>query len=155
LFGIEEDVVARALDVAGNPEPELDHARVEVFREEGARELFDRLATPEGYRRFVEGLGSVGVRSSGEGRFEATIVSERGDSVLETAHLDREANVLSIERTSGLRRTGFRLEKTDAGERLVRYADLPDAREEFLSVDAGRGRIAGILAMDLVALSRL
>jgi arylamine N-acetyltransferase len=156
IFQIDRELLACALDWTGDPEPDLESARIEVFREgEDSAPLFETIATPEGYRRFAEGLGRVEIRPSGEQAFEARIAAERGEPVVESIRVDRGSKLLTIDRSSGLRRTGFRLETTDLGARLVRFAELPDSREEFLRSDLGRGRIAAILAMDLAALSRL
>ena len=155
-FEIDRGLLERALALTGDPEPSIGGARVEVFREgEDAMEILSTLAAPEGYRRFVEGLGKVEVSKAGALAFEVRIVPEGGEPALETVRYDPEQRILTVDRDAGLRRTGFQVETTDLGTRLVRFAQLPDDREEFLRSDFGRGRIAAVLAMDLVALSRL
>ena len=156
IFEIDVGLLARALELTGDPDPALETARIDVFRDgEDSGQLLDFLATPEGYRRFAEGLGRVEVRPTGEHSFEARISADRSEPAVESVRFDPDRQVLTIDRGFGLRRTGFRLESTGVGPRLIRYAELPDAREEFLRSDLGRSRIAAILAMDLTALSRL
>jgi hypothetical protein len=156
IFEIDRKLLGRALELTGDPDPAREAARIEVFREgEDAEELLGAIARPDGYRRFAEGLGTVEVRPTGERTFEARIAPERGDPAVERVRYEPEQKLLTIEREVGLRRTGFQVETTEFGPRLVRFADLPDAREEFLRSDFGRARIAAVLAMDLAALSRL
>ncbi|MGH9441349.1 MAG: arylamine N-acetyltransferase [Thermoanaerobaculia bacterium] len=156
IFEIDRGLLDRALELTGDPDPSLQNARVEVFREGGdAEELLRAIAGPEGYRRYADGLGRVEVRSTGDLAFEASIAPDRGEPALESVRYEPEEKRLTIDRNSGLRRTGFQVETTETGPRLVRFAELPDAREEFLKSDLGRARIAAVLGMDLAALSRL
>ena len=156
LFGIDADLVARALAITGDPEPERATARVEAYGEgPDAEARFRALASPEGYRRYLAGLGAVEIAETGEGRWRATVRGEGGDTAAEEVESDASEEVLRIRRPAGLAESGFSLDRSAGEPRLVRWADLPDGREEFLRVDAGRGRIAGILAMDLLALDRL
>jgi len=155
IFGIDEDLVSRALAIAGDPAPERPTARVEAFAEEpDAEARFRALSTPEGYSRYLEGLGAVTIESAGEGRWRATVRPESGEPAIEDVEV-LPGDVLRVRRRGGLADSGFALDRSSAAPRLVRFADLPDAREEFLRVDAGRGRIAGILAMDLLSVARM
>ena len=156
-FDIDEDLLVRALECTGDPDPAAGAtARIEVFREgEDSFELLDLLASPAGYARFVAGLGAVEIRATGEECFEARLSPPEGEPAVESIRYEPAARRLTIDRDFGLRRTGFQAESTDAGPRLVRFAELPDSREEFLRSDMGRSRIAAVLAMDLAALSRI
>ncbi len=154
IFGIDAALVSRALSIAGDPEPERPTARVEAFAEDpDAEARFRALSTPEGYARYLEGLGAVEIESAGGSRWRAAVRPESGEPAVEDVEV-LSGDVLRVRRNGGLIDSGFSLDRSSAVPRLVRYADLPDAREEFLRVDAGRGRIAGILAMDLLALTR-
>ena len=156
IFDMDRGLLERALRLTGDPDPALERARIEVFREgEDAEALLSAVASPAGYRRFAEGLGEVEVRPTGEFAFEARIVPTEGEPAVESVRYEPDRKTVTIDRELGLRRTGFQLETTALGPRLVRFAELPDAREEFLRSDLGRSRIAAILAMDLAALSRL
>jgi len=154
VFGIDPDLVSRALSIAGDPEPERSSARVEAFAEDpDAESRFRALSSPEGYARYLEGLGAVSIESAGEGRWRAVVRPESGEPAIEDVEV-LPGDVLRVRRSGGLADSGFALDRSASVPRLVRFADLPDAREEFLRVDAGRGRMAGILAMDLLALMR-
>lgn len=155
IFGIQADLVAGALSIAGDPAPERVTARVEAFAEDPEAEArFRALTTPEGYGRFLGGLGAVTIENGGEGRWRAAVRAESGEPAVEDVEV-LAGDLLRVRRSGILAESGFALDRSAGAPRLVRFADLPDAREEFLRVDAGRGRIAGILAMDLLALSRL
>lgn len=156
LFGIEAGLLRDAFAVVGDPDPEIAGARIEAYRATPrAADLFDLVSTPEGYRRFLQGLGEAEVSSAGPGRFTVVLRGAGGDSVRDEVIVDRARRRIEVRRDAGLRSTGLRFEDSRGLSRLVRSADLPDAREEFLRNDLGRGRIAGLLAMDLLALSRL
>ena len=155
IFGIEESVVAGALGIVGDAAPSRRTARVEVFGEVAeAERVFSALATEAGYRRFVSGLGEAEIEAAGPSGFRAVIRNEGGTAVVEEIEVARDGEMIRVRRSGGLTDTGFLLDRRSGEPRLVRFADLPDPREEFLRSDVGRGRIAGILAMDLLALSR-
>jgi len=155
LFSMDASVIEQALSIAGDPEPPRTTARVEAFGEmPHAERAFVELASAAGYRRYLAGLGDAEVEAAGPGRLRAVVRNPGGDSVVEEIEVNREEEVMRIRRTSGLADSGFALDRHSGEPRIVRFADLPDAREEFLRSDMGRGRIAGILAMDLLALAR-
>ena len=156
LFEVSEDLLRDAFAVAGDPEPELPGARIEAYRlTPRAAELFELVATPEGYCRFLRGMGEPRLLEAHPDRFRVALRGPDGADVVEEVTVDRSRGILTAHRSSGLARTGLRLEDLRPIPRLVRTAELPDAREEFLRNDLGRGRLAGLLAMDLLALSRL
>jgi arylamine N-acetyltransferase len=155
LFEMESDLVARALSIAGDPEPALASARIEAYGEpEDAAGLLRYLSTPDGYVRWAAGIGEAAVTERTRNGFRVRLRGADGGEVEErvTVASDR----LSVERSAGLLRTGLALERPeDLAPRLVRFAELPGPRVEFLRVDTGRGRIAGLLAMDLLAAERV
>lgn len=155
LFSIEESVIADALSIAGDPDPPRRTARVEAYGEiPNAERAFAELASAEGYRRFLSGLGEAEVESTGPASLRAVVRNAGGHTVVEEIEIGREDEVVRVRRSEGLTDSGFALDRHSGEPRIVRFADLPDAREEFLRTDMGRGRIAGVLAMDLLALSR-
>jgi hypothetical protein len=156
LFGIDSEILGRALSITGDPDPERGTARVEAYGDPSdAVTRFAELATPEGWRRFASGLGSVAIEEAGDRRWRAVVRPESGDAVVEEVEALPDQETIRVRRSAGLAETGFLLDRKSGEPRLVRFAELPDAREEFLRVDAGRGRIAGILAMDLLSVSRM
>jgi hypothetical protein len=155
IFSIDESVIAVALKNAGDPDPPRSTARVEAYGEiPGAERAFAELSSEEGYRRFLSGLGDVEVRPAGPAALRAVVKNPGGQTVVEEIEISREDEVVRVRRSGGLTDSGFALDRRSGEPRIVRFADLPDAREEFLRTDLGRGRIAGVLAMDLLALSR-
>lgn len=155
IFSIDVSVLRRAFAIVGEREPSRTTARVEAYREiEDAERVFAELGSANGYRRFLSGLGEATVDGTGPGRWRAVLKNDRGNAIVEEIELAPETETLQIRRPGGLTHTGFSLDRTAGEPRLVRYAELPDAREEFLRSDLGRGRIAGMLAMDLLAVSR-
>jgi hypothetical protein len=155
LFSMDESVIEDALTIAGDPEPSRTTARVEAFGEmPDAERAFSELGSAEGYRRFLAGLGDVQVEAAGPNGLRAVVRNVGGDEAVEEIEIAREEEVIRVRRAGGLADSGFALDRHSGEPRIVRFADLPDAREEFLKSDLGRGRIAGILAMDLLALSR-
>ena len=155
IFSMDEELLGRALAAIGDADPPRRTARVEAYREtpEAAR-LFSELASAEGYRRFVSGIGDAEIETTGPGRFRVVLRNPSGGQVVEEIEAERDRENLRVRRSGGLTDSGFALDRETGEPRLVRYAELPDAREEFLRSDMGRGRIAGLLAMDLLALSR-
>lgn len=155
LFSVDRGLLDRAFAIAGDPGPERATARIEAYADpSGAVERFGQLATAEGWRRFASGLGSVTIEEREPRRWRAVVRPESGEAVVEDVEVVPEEETIRVRRSGGLADTGFAIDRKSGEPRLVRFADLPDAREEFLVNDMGRGRIAGILAMDLLALSR-
>ncbi len=154
IFEIDAGLLSRALSIAGDADPARPTARIEAYGHAPDAEMrFRALATPEGYARFLAGLGAVEIEEAGEGRWRAIVRPESGDAAVE--EIEAAGDLLRIRRAGAFPESGFSLDRSAGEPRLVRFAELPDAREEFLRVDAGRGRIAGILAMDLLAVARL
>jgi hypothetical protein len=156
IFEIAGELLSRAFVLAGDPEPESRAARIEAFLPDPrAEEMFRFVASPEGYLRFLRGVGEARLISAVPNGFTVGLRGPDGAEIAEEVSVLPDERRLEARREEGLRRTGFRVEDFRGTRRLVRFAELPDAREEFLRADAGRGRIAGLLAMDLLALSRL
>jgi arylamine N-acetyltransferase len=154
IFGIDEGVLARALSITGDPAAERATARVEAYADgPDAEARFRALATPGGWARFQAGLGAVDIEEIAAGRWRAAVTAESGETIVE--EIEASGDLLRIRRPGPFSESGFALDRSAGEPRLVRFADLPDGREEFLRTDAGRGRIAGMLAMDLLALSRI
>jgi hypothetical protein len=157
VFGIDEDVLSRAFALAGDPEPEIRDARITAYLSVDADpgKAFDAIATPDGYRRLMEGVADV----AGEGwklRFSPPGAAESGFE--EEVTPDAGARSLAIVRhyPEGREvRLAFRVEEREGATYLVREAILSGAREDLLKNDYARGRLAGTLAVDLLAWSRL
>jgi hypothetical protein len=157
VFGIDADVLARGFALVGDPEPEIRDARITAYLSVDADpgKAFGAIATPDGYRRLMEGVADV----AGEGwklRFSPPGAAESGFE--EEVTPDAGGRSLEIRRSysDGREvRLAFREEEREGATYLVREAILSGAREDLLKNDYARGRLAGTLAVDLLAWSRL
>ncbi|HEY6066351.1 MAG TPA: arylamine N-acetyltransferase [Thermoanaerobaculia bacterium] len=156
IFGIDGDVLSRAFALGGDPDPEISEARITAYLsvEANPSKAFDAIATPDGYRKLMEGVADV----VGEGwsfRFSPPGTPEAGFG--EEVIPDAAGRSLAIVRSyPGGRdaRLAFRVEEREGATFLVREAILSGAREDLMRNDHARGRLAGTLAVDLLAWSR-
>jgi len=156
VFGVEADVLRRAFSIAGDPEPEISDASIAAYLSVSAdpEKAFRPIASPEGYRRLMEGIADV----TGEGwrlRLSPPGTAESGFE--EEVFPEPARRVLGVKRLYPDGRTArlsFRVEEHEGETWLVREADLAGPREDLLKNDSARGRMAGTLAVDLLAWSR-
>ena len=157
LFGIDADVLRRALSVTGDPEPESADARITAYLsvESTPEAAFAVLETPDGYRRLLEGVAEV----TGEGwRLRLSPAGAPQAGFEEDVTPDPDRRTLEIRRRYAEGREvnlSYRVEEREGATYLVREAILSGAREDLLRNDSARGRLAGTLAVDLLAWSRL
>jgi hypothetical protein len=145
------------VELAGDPDPEIRDARITAYVsvDTDPGKAFDAIASPDGYRKLMEGVADV----TGEGwqlRFSPPGGAESGFE--EEVTPDPGGRSLAIVRrySEGREvRLAFRVEERDGATYLVREAILAGAREDLLKNDYARGRLAGTLAVDLLAWSRL
>jgi hypothetical protein len=157
LFGVDEEILARAFSIAGDPDPEIRDARIAAWLSTPteAQRAFDAIGSPDGYRRLMEGVSDV----AGEGwrfRFSPPGVPEAGFE--EEVTPDSERLALGVLRRYADGREvplSFRVEVREGETWLVREVVLSGAREDLLVNDSARGRLAGTLAADLLGWSRL
>jgi N-acetyltransferase len=156
LFGIDVEVLRRAFSIAGDPSAEIADARIAAYLSVDAdpEKAFGPIASPEGYRGLMEGVADV----TGEGwhfRLSPPGTSEGGFEEEVTA--DPARRVHGVKRLYPDGRTSllsFRVEEHEDETWLVREAVLSGPREDLLKNDSARGRMAGTLAVDLLAWSR-
>lgn len=157
LFGVDEEILRRALSTTGDPEPESPDARITAYLSVEATPdaAFEPLATPDGYRRLLEGVAEV----TGEGwhlKLTPPGASQAGFEEEITPDPDRRALAIRRRYADGREISlSFRVEERDGVTYLVREAVLSGAREDLLKNDSARGRLAGTLAVDLLAWTRL
>ncbi|MDQ5858434.1 MAG: arylamine N-acetyltransferase [Acidobacteriota bacterium] len=157
LFGIEADVLRRAFSMTGDPDPESSDARITAYLSVEAQpeDAFAALATPDAYRRLLEGVAEV----TGEGwRLRLSPPGAPQAGFEEEITPDPERRALDVRRRYADGREvnlAFRVEERDGATYLVREATFSGAREDLLKNDSARGRLAGTLAVDLLAWSRL
>ena len=163
-FGVARGLLERAFAIAGDPEPEIALAEVDVYLEldASAQAAFDAIATVEGYRGLMEGVARVvGEEPMGEGwrlRLVPPAAAGSAPAQAQSAAIDEEITpdraglVLRVRRGS---RDSF-YQALDRGGRtfLLRRLVLDGARPDLLRNDSLRGRFAGTLAVDLLAWAR-
>jgi arylamine N-acetyltransferase len=164
-FGVDSELLSRALAIAGDPEPEITSAEVNVYLEvdASAEAAFDTIASVEGYRGLMEGVARVaGEEAIGEGwrlRLLPPVEAGGKDPVeAETAAIEEEVSPERASRALRVRRGGRDsfYQALDRGGRtfLLRRLILEGARQDLLRNDSLRGRFAGMLAVDLLAWAR-
>lgn len=156
LFGVDENLLRRAFSIAGDPDPETADARLTAWLSVDAdpERAFGAIASSEGYRQLMEGVAAV----TGEGwRFRLSPPGGPEAGFEEEVEPDPDRRALAVRRRYPDGREvalEFRVEVRDGETWLVREAVLSGAREDLLRNDHARGRLAGTLAVDLLAWTR-
>lgn len=158
LFGVDSGVIARALARAGDREPEIASAEIGVYLETATApaDAFAAIASPEGYARLMGAVAQVSVEPE-EGSWRARLgplgAPASATPLEEEVVPDRELLSLRVRRAS---RESFYLAESHRGRSfLVRRGILPGSGEDLLRNDSLRGRLAGSLAVDLLAWARM
>jgi hypothetical protein len=162
IYGVDETLLAGAFAVAGDPDPVPAAASLSAHLETAATpaEAFDAIATREGYRALAEGVASVTSEESTPEGFRFRLGAPAGagpeHGFEEGVVVDRSARRLLVERrgASAVLRSIFGVESREGRTWLVREALFDSPREDLLRNDALRGRLAGSLAVDLLAWAR-
>ena len=160
LFDLDEGLLARALALAGDPAPENGDTTLTAFLETGAStsSAYDAIGSPSGYRRLIEGIGHIEDLRETLGGFHLTLSAPGEAAALEEdVLLDPTARRVAVVRrsTSGKQQSSYSAVERGEKATLLREAVWPGAREDLLRQDGLRGRLAGSLAVDLLAWSRL
>ncbi len=160
-FGMDADVLARALAVLGAPEgePREDATLTAYLPTEGApAQAMAAIASPEGYRRLVQGVADVVAEESTPTGFRLTLSGGApGPTIEEEVTVGPSADRVEILRRRGESRfrSSYRALVRGGKTYLVREALLEGRREDLLRNDSLRGRLAGALALDLLAWARM
>ena len=169
LFGVDRALLERAFERVGDPEPGTGDAEITAYLEIAAapEDAFAAIATPSGYRRLLAGVAETVSEEPGEGEesFRLRLRPPGGTSAAaadagaleDRVAVDRERLRLDVTRASGSARasSSFRAERRNDRTYLLRGAALSGPREDLLRNDSLRGRLAGGLAVDLLAWARL
>ena len=167
LFQIDRDLLDQAFAIAGNPPPERADARLRAFLPWGGapKDAFDAIATPSGYRRLLEGVARIEWEEAAPDGWRFRLAPAASSdaaapgppAITEEVAPSSDRFELRVLRHSGATRseTFFRVETLQGECFLVREAVFSGAREDLLVHDALRGRLAGALAVDLLAWVRL
>ena len=164
-FGVDEAILARALEIAGDPAPSSAAPTLTAYLETaaGPEAAFEAIATPDGYRRLLEGLGRVeAAEQSPEGfrldvRPEAPPSAGESPQLSETVRVRRADRAVDVVREGAGSRTNFTLRALGRNGRtwLVREAAVSVPADAMLRNDSLRGRLAGTFAADLLGWARL
>lgn len=162
IFGIEEEVLRRAFSIAGDPEPGAADARITAYLSVDALpdDAFRAIASPEGYAALMEGVSEPSPKERTETGWRVRIAPPGAPEAgfEEDVTPDPHRRVLDVRRRYPDGRewaSSFAVEVVDDETWLVRQAVLSGAREDLLKNDYARGRLAGTLAVDLLAWTRI
>jgi hypothetical protein len=163
VFGVEKELLEDALAIARDPSPATLEATLTAFLEtdRSAEDAYAAIATAPGYRRLIEGVADVAAEepTASGFRFELGAPGAPAGSprLVEEVAAEKDRKRLTITRRIGetTQRSSFRAETRGETTWLVREMTLSGSREELLRNDALRGRLAGTLAVDLLAWARL
>jgi hypothetical protein len=162
IFGMDQELLARAFALVGDPEPASPEAALTAYLETAASpdEAFGAIATPEDYRALLEGVAHAdAVEPTAEGfrlRLHAPEGAPGEPGLEEEVTVDRAARRLVVRRRGAATtsRSSFRAETREGRTYLIREALFEGPREDLLRNDGLRGRLAGSLAVDLLAWAR-
>ncbi len=161
-FGVDREPLARAFALVGDPEPDISSAEVSVYLEADVSpaEAFDAVASPQGYGRLMEGTADVEAAEIPEGGWRIRLAPPAlGGLAGPPAGLEEEITADPVGRALRVRRgsaESFYVAESRAGRTyLIRRAILSGPREDLLRNDSLRGRLAGSLALDLLAWARM
>ncbi len=163
VFGVENELLENAFAIARDPSPSTTEATLTAYLEtdRSAADAYAAISTPRGYRRLLEGVAEVvGEEATATGfRFE---LAAPGAGAGSPRLVEEVAPESGRGRLSILRRVGespqlssFRAEARGKTTWLMREMTLSGSREDLLRNDGLRGRLAGTLAVDLLAWARL
>jgi hypothetical protein len=164
VFGIDAEVLSCAFAVSppgASGASEKDATLTSYFPVSAAApEAFDAIGTPRGYRRLIEGVAEI-VHEEGTHRgYRFRLGAPSGaeaSGIEEEVEADSAALRVAVVRRQGEASTASSYGVLERGGRtyLVREAVFRGAREDLLRNDSLRGRLAGSLALDLLAWARL
>ncbi len=161
LFGIDADLLSRAFASAPATQPAGDTTLTAYLQVEvGLDEAFAAIATREGYARLLEGVAEVAGEERTQTGYHVTLAAPSGaggasvEQEILTETAKRRIRVLQRLGTSTFS-SSYRAEQRAGKTHLIREATLPGIRQDLLRNDSLRGRLAGTLAVDLLAWARM
>ena len=161
-FGIDRELLARAFaqteSVIAGGAPTLT-AYLETSA--SAADAYGAISTPEGYRKLLGGVAEVVGESAVPGggfRIALAVPGGGGETAIEDeVSAEPAALAVSVRRLLGASAFASSYRVLQRGRRtyLLRETVLPGRGDELLRNDSLRGRFAGILAVDLLAWTRM
>jgi hypothetical protein len=166
LFGLEEDPVARALARSSDPSSELPGATLTAYLETDAspEAAFAAIGSPEAYHRLMSGVARVasseataaGWRLELEAPGDGAPAPSGAERFAEEVRAEPGAAKLEVRRIYPGRsyESSFEARMLRGATYLLRRLTFEGEREDLLRNDSARGRLAGTLAVDLLAWAR-
>ena len=164
VFEVDPSVLSRAFAITGAPRGGGETASLSAYLETAAApaEALAAIASPEGYRRLLDGVAEVVSAETLPDRFRLTLRPPGGGSdapaIEDEVALAAASGRLAVARrgaSGGSFESCYRAIARNGRSYLVREAALPGRGEELLRNDSLRGRLAGTLAVDLLAWARM
>jgi hypothetical protein len=163
LFGVDATLLADATLRVPDRDALEPHGSLAAYLETAAspQAAFSALSSPSAYRRFVEGIAAVESVTELPGGWRLTLAPPAGQQgagpITEEVAAISDRRALKIRRLGAGRSVDSELRAEDRGGRtyLIREAFFQAPREDLLRNDSLRGRLAGSLAVDLLAWERL
>jgi hypothetical protein len=163
VFGVEKDLLENALAIARDPVPSSSESTLTAYLEtdRSAEDAYAAIVTAAGYRRLLEGVADVALEETTDSGFRFELAAPgtgpTSPRLVEEVSAEKDRRRLSISRRIGetTQRSSFRAETRGTTTWLMREMVLSGSREDLLRNDALRGRLAGTLALDLLAWARL
>jgi hypothetical protein len=164
LFGIDAAILSGAFAEVGDASGDaVENARLTAYLETdfAPEKAFAAIATQEGYRRLLAGVADVAVGEETPGGYRLSLSAPSADlpgaAIEEDVSTDAPARRIAIVRRHGGSESAssYCVLERRAKTYLVREARLSGRREDLLRNDSLRGRLAGTLAVDLLAWARM
>ncbi len=164
FFEVDASVVSRAFAIAGPPRGSGETASLSAYLETAAAPAaaLAAIASPAGYRRLLDGVAEVVPGETLADRFRVTLRPPGGaggaQAIEDEVAIDAGAGRMAVVRrgvSGGSFESAYRAIARSGRTYLVREAALAGRGEELLRNDSLRGRLAGTLALDLLAWARM
>ena len=160
LFGMAPELLSRAFARTGRRAAAAAEPILTAYLEThvSAGQAYAALASPAGYRGLVEGIGEVVGETDAPGGFRIALAAPgtSAASIVDEVTLDPGELRVSVRRASGksVHVSSYRSAAWGGRTYLLREAVVPGSGPELLRNDSFRGRLAGSLAVDLLAWAR-
>lgn len=156
-FGTDSELLERAFSLVGDPASALQDAEVTVYVETTSdpAAAFAAIGSREAYVEFLSGAAHASAQELPNGSWRVRLSPREGEdsaSLEEEVQPDAESFRLEVRR--GTRRSFFEVGIRNARTCLMRRLVLEGPRLDLLRNDSMRGRLAGTLAVDLLAWAR-
>jgi hypothetical protein len=157
IFGVDAALLDDAFAIAGDPESDLDSPEVAVSIEApdgaGADASWNAIRSPDAWRRLHQGMGDVAIETRGPSAWTVRVAPPPGGTEdAQEADADEKQRRVRVRRSTQI--SFWEVSEREGRVWLTRRAILDGPRLDLLRNDSMRGRLAGILALDLLAWSR-